>query len=50
MKSYEDANHPPVVKLSNALEMTAKPGSEIKQSAKGTSDPNGDKLNYKWWH
>jgi len=48
VKSYEDANHAPVVKLANALDITAKPGSKIQLSAKGTTDPDGDKLTYKW--
>lgn len=49
VKAFEDANHPPVVKLDNALDITAKPGSTIKLSAKGTSDPDGDELSYTWW-
>lgn len=49
VKSYEDANHAPVVKLRNALDLTAKAGSKLKLSAKGTSDPDGDKLEYSWW-
>lgn len=49
VQSYEDANHPPVVILANALDITAKPDTEIKLSAKGTSDPDGDELSYSWW-
>lgn len=49
VKSFEDANHPPVVKLDNALDITAKPGSAIQLSAKETSDPDGDELTYYWW-
>lgn len=49
VKSFEEANHPPVVKLANALDITAKPGSKIKLSAKGTTDPDGDELSYTWW-
>ena len=47
--SFEEANHPPVVKLTNALDISAKPGDKIKLNAKGTSDPDGDKLSYSWW-
>jgi len=50
VKSYNEANHPPVVVLENALDLIAKPGNTIKLSAEGTTDPDGDKLNYKWWH
>ena len=49
VKSYEEANHEPIVKLKQALNMTAKPGSKIKLSAKGTHDPDGDELIYSWW-
>ena len=47
--SYDEANHPPVVKLANSSDMVAKPGSIIKLSAQGTSDPDGDELSYFWW-
>ena len=49
VESYENANHPPVVKLNHAVDLKAKPGETIKLSAKGTSDPDGDTLNYRWW-
>ena len=47
--SFEEANHPPIVKLDNNLDITAKSGTKIKLSAKGTFDPDGDELNYFWW-
>ena len=31
------------------MDITANPGSIIQLSAEGTSDPDGDELNYKWW-
>lgn len=49
VKSYKEANHPPVVKLSSKLDLRAKPGQTVKLNAKGTKDPDGDKLTYKWW-
>jgi len=49
VNSYDEANHPPVVKLVNALDINAKPGAIIKLSAKGTIDPDGDELSYFWW-
>lgn len=49
VKGYKEANHPPVVKLANRPDLTAKPGDTIALSAKGTTDPDGDKLAYKWW-
>lgn len=49
VKPYEEANHQPVVKLKNPLNITAKRGDKIKLSAKGTTDPDGDQLFYTWW-
>ena len=49
VKPYSECNHPPVVKLKNDLDITAKPGSKFQLSAKGTYDPDGNELNYKWW-
>lgn len=49
VKPFNEANHPPVVKLTNALNITEIPGSKIQLSAKGTSDPDGNELSYKWW-
>ncbi len=49
VKSFEDTNHPPIVKLNHAIDLKAKPGETIKLSAKGTSDPDGDILNIRWW-
>jgi hypothetical protein len=49
VKSYEDANHQPIVKLDHKLDLSAKPGDRIKLSARGSLDPDGDKLTFKWW-
>jgi PelA/Pel-15E family pectate lyase len=49
VKSFEEANHPPVVKLAHANDLQARPGSKVKLSARGT-DPDGDLLTYRWWH
>jgi hypothetical protein len=38
-----------VVKLKNDLNITVKPGSKIQLNAKGTTDPDGDRLTYQWW-
>ncbi|MCS7468624.1 DUF1593 domain-containing protein [Stieleria sp. ICT_E10.1] len=48
-KSYEDANHPPVVKLGHADRLTAKKGDVVQLSAEGCSDPDGDALSYHWF-
>ena len=49
VKSHKEANHPPAVKLVNAPDITARPGSKIHLSAKGSYDPDDNKLSYTWW-
>ena len=47
---YAKANHPPVVKLAHADELTAKRGDTVRLSAAGSSDPDGDALSYEWFY
>jgi len=49
VKSYAEANHPPVVEQAHALDQTAEPGETVQLSARGTHDPDGDQLDYRWW-
>jgi hypothetical protein len=49
IKEYNDANHPPVPKLSNEEYMKVKSGDRVNLSAEGSSDPDGDNLSYKWF-
>ncbi|HUU17192.1 MAG TPA: nucleoside hydrolase-like domain-containing protein [Sedimentisphaerales bacterium] len=49
VKPYDQANHPPVVKLTHALDLKVRPGDRVSLSAKGTTDPDGDKLAFLWW-
>ncbi|MEZ4883993.1 MAG: DUF1593 domain-containing protein [Chitinophagales bacterium] len=49
VKSFEKANHPPVVILQNQIDMKVKRQEKVKLNAKKTSDPDGDKLQYRWW-
>lgn len=49
VKSYKQANHPPVVKLAHESDLKAKANETIKLSTEGTTDPDGDQLTYKWW-
>jgi len=49
VKPYNQANHPPVVKLAHALDLKGRPGEKVSLSAKGTTDPDGDALTYRWW-
>ena len=49
MKSYSEANHPPVVTLAHAPDLEVKPGDRVPLSGRGTADPDGDALTYQWW-
>ncbi|MBN1187925.1 MAG: DUF1593 domain-containing protein [Bacteroidales bacterium] len=49
VKSFEEANHPPLVKLGHSMDLVSKPGSIVQLSAQGTFDPDGDQLTYHWW-
>jgi hypothetical protein len=48
VKSYKEANHPPLVKLAHRADLTARPGATVKLSAAGSKDHDGDDLIYKW--
>ncbi|SOE21144.1 Protein of unknown function [Spirosomataceae bacterium TFI 002] len=50
IKSVEQANHPPVVKIDGDLNLKAKKGDKIKLSALNCSDPDGDALSYQWFY
>lgn len=49
-RSYNEANHPPVVQLGHSAELTAKLGEEVALSAEGSTDPDGDALSYEWFY
>ena len=49
IKTYAEANHPPVPKLNHEQRLTAKVGERVNLSAKGSTDPDGDNLSYKWF-
>jgi len=46
---FDQANHPPVVKLNHARDLKVRPGDSVPLNAKGTTDPDGDALTYRWW-
>lgn len=49
-KAFDKANHPPIVRLADPSEITAKKGDVVKLTAEGTTDPDGDDLSYEWFY
>jgi hypothetical protein len=49
IKPYNEANHPPVVKLDHPDYITAKAGERVDLSATSSSDPDGDLLSFEWF-
>ncbi len=47
---YADANHPPAPALAHPAEITARPDERVSLSARGTTDPDGDALQYAWFY
>ena len=50
VKKYNEANHPPVAKLNHANNISVKSGDTVRLSAAGSSDPDGNQLNYEWMY
>ncbi|MEP1444487.1 MAG: nucleoside hydrolase-like domain-containing protein [Paraglaciecola sp.] len=50
IKSYKEANHPPVPKLNHDQNIIVKSGSSFHLDARGSSDPDGDSLSYYWFN
>ena len=48
VKSYKEANHPPVVKLMHKNNLSAAAGEVVKLEGEVT-DPDKNKVTYKWW-
>jgi hypothetical protein len=49
-RTYQEANHPPVVRLAHPDHLTVHSGDVFQLSALGTTDPDGDSLSYQWFH
>ncbi|MDC7232758.1 MAG: DUF1593 domain-containing protein [Spirochaetales bacterium] len=50
VKTYEEANHPPVPLLGHPQYLEARSGETVELSAEGSYDPDGDELSYKWFY
>jgi hypothetical protein len=50
IRPYRSANHPPAVRLAVPDTIRARPGQTVTLSAQGTTDPDGDRLSYRWFY
>lgn len=48
-KDYQQANHPPLVKLDHPDRLSAKPNERVNLSATASRDPDGDPLSFYWF-
>lgn len=48
-QKYVDANHEPIVKIKGDLNISVSAGKTVKLDGKKTTDPDGNKLSFKWW-
>ena len=49
VKSYAEANHPPVVRLTSSNEITVRSGEWFGFDAGNSTDPDGDNLSFLWF-
>ena len=50
IKSFEEANHPPIPVLSGNEHLTAKSGEQVFLDASKSTDPDGDNLSFLWFN
>ena len=55
IKDPDEVNHEPIAaingdKTNKIIKIQAKPGEKIKLDASGSSDPDGDKINFRWFY
>jgi hypothetical protein len=50
VKSYDEANHPPIIRLNGPADLEMAPGESALLDISGSGDPDGDQLHYSWWH
>jgi hypothetical protein len=48
VRPYADANHPPVVRVAGERKRKAKAGEVVSLDAGGSTDPDGDRLEFSW--
>ncbi|MGC8792290.1 MAG: nucleoside hydrolase-like domain-containing protein [Bryobacteraceae bacterium] len=48
VKPRGEANHPPLARLGHSDRLAARSGEQVRLSASGSSDPDGDPLTFQW--
>jgi hypothetical protein len=49
IKSYREANHPPILRLTGPMDLEVEPGATVNLDLSASGDPDSDKLSFKWW-
>lgn len=49
VKSFNDANHQPVVQLNHKVDLIANPGDVVRLNAESSYDPDDNELSCQWW-
>jgi len=49
VKEFKDANHAPIARVAGELNRTIKSGETVRLDASGSTDPDGNKLTFRWW-
>ncbi|WP_297088121.1 nucleoside hydrolase-like domain-containing protein [uncultured Draconibacterium sp.] len=48
-ENFADANHKPTIKIKGDIDQTVNSGEKVTLTAKSITDPDGDKVDHKWW-
>ena len=49
VKEFKDANHAPIARVAGDLNRTIKSGETVRLDASRSTDPDGNKLTFRWW-
>jgi hypothetical protein len=48
-EKFEEANHKPIIQIQGEVDRNVKAGETVVLDARGTLDPDGNKMRFEWW-